>query len=84
MESVQGMVDQEGERRVELARSERDACEAGDNAWRLRLAGDIDECDARTQALALLSMFLFTALHLCQDQIVDLKEQQVPVVIASL
>ena len=63
------MVDLEGERRVDLARADREACEAGAATWRARVLNDIAECDSRTQALALLSMFLFTALHLCQDQI---------------
>lgn len=65
------LVDAEGVRRLQLARAEG---EAGDGASRARVLRDIELCDARTQALALLSMFLFTALHLCQDQIEEQRQ----------
>ena len=70
---VQGLVDIEGEKRIELARAEREACEASNTSARARVMQDIAVCDGRTQALALLSMYLFTALHLCQDQIEEQK-----------
>ena len=75
LDRVQGLVDAEGERRVELARAEREACEANDSLARARVMDSIVQCDCRTQALALLTMFLFTALHLCQDQIEEHKQQ---------
>ena len=60
-----------------MARAERDACEAGDAEARQRVMDDINACDDRTQALALLTMYLFTGLHLCQDQIEEEKEKHV-------
>jgi len=65
LDRVQGLADEEAERRVELAQRERE----GDKTAYSTLMAEVSQCDGRTQALALLTMFLFTALHLSQDQI---------------
>nr|XP_045609786.1 PDZ domain-containing protein 8-like isoform X3 [Procambarus clarkii] len=62
---LQTTIDSEGEVRVDLARQERDASEAGDALTRASVALQISQCDARTQALALLTLHYCTALQYC-------------------
>ncbi|KAG7169249.1 PDZ domain-containing protein 8-like isoform X3 [Homarus americanus] len=62
---LQTSIDGEGEVRVDLARQEREASEAGDALTRASIALQISQCDARTQALALLTLHYCTALQYC-------------------
>lgn len=62
---LQTAVDSEGEVRVDLARQEKEANETGNNISRASIALQISECDARTQALALLTLHYCTALQHC-------------------
>ncbi|XP_053629012.1 PDZ domain-containing protein 8 isoform X2 [Cherax quadricarinatus] len=62
---LQTAIDSEGEVRVDLARQEREAGEAGDALTRASVALQISQCDARTQALALLTLHYCTALQYC-------------------
>ncbi|KAK7073149.1 hypothetical protein SK128_011366 [Halocaridina rubra] len=62
---LQVAVDHEGEVRVDLARREREASEAGDALTRASVALQISQCDARTQALALMTLHYCTALQHC-------------------
>ncbi|XP_064104198.1 PDZ domain-containing protein 8-like [Macrobrachium nipponense] len=66
---LQESVDREGEVRVDLARQERDASEAGDALTRASVALQISQCDARTQALALLTLHYCTALQYCSEDV---------------
>ncbi|XP_066937776.1 PDZ domain-containing protein 8 isoform X2 [Macrobrachium rosenbergii] len=66
---LQESVDREGEVRVDLARQERDASEAGDALTRASVALQISQCDARTQALALLTLHYCTALQYCSEDL---------------
>ncbi|XP_068221241.1 PDZ domain-containing protein 8-like isoform X1 [Palaemon carinicauda] len=65
---LQEVVDREGEFRVDLARQERDASDAGDALTRSSVALQISQCDARTQALALLTLHYCTALQYCSEE----------------
>ncbi|XP_063859392.1 PDZ domain-containing protein 8-like isoform X6 [Scylla paramamosain] len=62
---LQTAVDSEGEVRVDLARQEKEANETGNNISRASIALQISQCDARTQALALLTLHYCTALQHC-------------------
>lgn len=62
---LQTAIDNEGEVRVDLARQEREASEAGDDLTHASVALQISQCDARTQALALLTLHYCTALQYC-------------------
>ncbi|XP_045131499.1 PDZ domain-containing protein 8-like isoform X9 [Portunus trituberculatus] len=62
---LQTAVDSEGEVRVDLARQEKEANETGNNISRAAIALQISQCDARTQALALLTLHYCTALQHC-------------------
>ena len=62
---LQAAVDSEGEVRVDLARQEKEANETGNNISRASIALQISQCDARTQALALLTLHYCTALQHC-------------------
>lgn len=64
---LQTAIDSEGEVRVELARQEREASEAGNSLTRASVALQISQCDARTQALALLTLHYCTALQHCNN-----------------
>lgn len=64
---MQDAVDREGEVRVDLARQEREASDAGDALTRASVALQISQCDARTQALALLTLHYCTAIQYCSD-----------------
>ncbi|XP_047495440.1 PDZ domain-containing protein 8-like isoform X1 [Penaeus chinensis] len=66
---LQDAVDREGEVRVDLARQEREAGDAGDALTRASVALQISQCDARTQALALLTLHYCTALQYCTDDV---------------
>lgn len=69
MLQLQDAVDREGEVRVDLARQEREAGDAGDALTRASVALQISQCDARTQALALLTLHYCTALQYCTDDV---------------
>ncbi|KAG0726676.1 PDZ domain-containing protein 8 [Chionoecetes opilio] len=66
--TLQRAVDSEGEIRVDLAHQEREANEAGNSLSRTKIALQISECDARTQALALLTLHYCTALQHCTTE----------------
>ncbi|XP_071530417.1 uncharacterized protein Pdzd8 [Panulirus ornatus] len=68
---LQTAIDNEGEVRVDLARQEREACEGGDDLIRASIALQISQCDARTQALALLTLHYCTALQYCTTDFKD-------------
>ncbi|KAK3853161.1 hypothetical protein Pcinc_040287 [Petrolisthes cinctipes] len=65
---LQSSIDSEGEVRMDLARQERDASDANDSLTRASVALQISQCDARTQALALLTLHYCTALQYCNAQ----------------
>ncbi|XP_042870320.1 PDZ domain-containing protein 8-like isoform X1 [Penaeus japonicus] len=73
---LQDAVDREGEVRVDLARQEREASDAGDALTRASVALQISQCDARTQALALLTLHYCTAIQYCSDNQDGEKEEQ--------
>lgn len=62
---LQTAIDSEGEVRVELARQEKEASEGNNSLTRAAVALEISQCDARTQALALLTLHYCTALQHC-------------------
>lgn len=65
MAQLQEAIDSEGEVRVELARQEKEASEGGNSLTRATVALQISQCDAKTQALALLTLHYCTALQHC-------------------
>ncbi|KAK4299670.1 hypothetical protein Pmani_028064 [Petrolisthes manimaculis] len=65
---LQSCIDSEGEVRMSLARQEREASVANDSLTRASVALQISQCDARTQALALLTLHYCTALQCCNAQ----------------
>ncbi|KAB7498751.1 hypothetical protein Anas_01719, partial [Armadillidium nasatum] len=64
LEDLHSRVEREGNTRVELAQHEKEANEKKDSVGVTKFSLLISECDARTQALALLTMHYFTALQL--------------------
>ncbi|CAL4067440.1 unnamed protein product [Meganyctiphanes norvegica] len=67
LEQVKANVDHEGEIRVDLAHQEKKATDTGDDLARTKVSLQISKCDARTQALALLTLHYCTALQFCSD-----------------
>lgn len=65
LSQLQTAIDSEGEVRVDLARQEKEASEAGNSLTQASVALQISQCDARTQALALLTLHYCTALQHC-------------------
>ena len=69
LDELQSRVSKEGETRVALAQKEKEAADRRDQMGRTKLSLLISECDARTQALALLTMHYFNALQTVQLQL---------------
>lgn len=67
LEQLKVNVDREGEIRVDLAHQEKKATDAGDDLAKTKVSLEISQCDARTQALALLNLHYCTALQFCDD-----------------